>query len=170
MLRKGPYARTRRPGTVARRDGPGTVSLRNFVRSTSLMKHYSTGNKRVEKQEFIHQLELALKASPELPAITLSGLADAMNLERTYCCSAFRKVTGQPFTDWRRRILIGKARELLLLTPHRIADIAYRLGFEDVTTFTRNFRKEVGMSPTSFRQSSQATMVFGAKLGAELQP
>lgn len=45
---------------------------------------------------------------------------------------------------------IAKSKKLLRLPNSRISDVAYEIGYESVTTFNRNFKSEVGMSPTEY--------------------
>lgn len=152
MQKKGLAERGIRRGQEdANRTTPAGESLRNFIRSASLVKHPGAG-RRTRTQHFIRQLETALKASHQLPTLTLTGLADALNLEPTYCCRVFRQHTGMSFSDWRRRIRIGKAQQLLRFTDLPITQIAHLVGFEDVTTFARNFRRQLGQCPRSFRR------------------
>jgi AraC-like DNA-binding protein/mannose-6-phosphate isomerase-like protein (cupin superfamily) len=50
----------------------------------------------------------------------------------------------------RRRVTL-EAQRLLLYGDLTAAEIAHRLGFEDPSYFTRFFRREAGVAPTSFR-------------------
>jgi AraC-like DNA-binding protein len=46
------------------------------------------------------------------------------------------------------------ARQLLLNNSLNISEVAYRIGFNDPRYFSRCFKKEVGVSPKEFRQTS----------------
>jgi len=50
--------------------------------------------------------------------------------------------------------IILEAKRNLLATPNQIKDIAYMLGYEDVSYFIRFFKKHTGLSPESFRRNS----------------
>lgn len=47
---------------------------------------------------------------------------------------------------------IDKAKNLLQFTNKKIEEIAESLGYDNVTHFIRQFKKEVGLSPSSFRK------------------
>jgi AraC-like DNA-binding protein len=47
-------------------------------------------------------------------------------------------------------IILGSKRQLLA-TSNQVSQIAYQLGYEDVSYFTRFFRKHTGLSPEAFR-------------------
>jgi len=44
-----------------------------------------------------------------------------------------------------------EARRLLKYTDKSVKEITYELGYEDVQTFSRFFKKQEGISPTYFR-------------------
>mgnify|MGYP002759608947 FL=1 len=47
--------------------------------------------------------------------------------------------------------LISEAKNLLRLKEKGITEIAYELGFENASYFTRLFKKQTGMKPLEFR-------------------
>jgi two-component system, response regulator YesN len=108
-------------------------------------------SRRARIRHSIGCLELVLLESPDIP-ISLADLANLLHLERTYCCRVIREITGKLFTEWIRDIRMRRARSLLLLPGLSITEISLAVGYTDLTTFSRNFRKESGMSPRTFRQ------------------
>jgi AraC family transcriptional activator of pobA len=48
-----------------------------------------------------------------------------------------------------RRML--EAKRLLIYTTKQIKEIAYEVGFEDIQTFSRFFKREEGISPSKFK-------------------
>jgi AraC-like DNA-binding protein len=81
---------------------------------------------------------------------TLQVAASAAGLERTYFSRYFQDVTGMAFRSWERSLRIDRAK-VLLLTPLKISDVALAVGYSDVTTLERNFRRCEGMSPREWR-------------------
>lgn len=64
----------------------------------------------------------------------------------------FKKEHGMTFRDYLISYRINKAKELLQ-NPHAlVTDIAYTVGFQDPSYFTRTFRRMVGVSPTYYRE------------------
>ena len=45
------------------------------------------------------------------------------------------------------------ATRLLINTDTHVHEIAYKLGYQDASHFTRAFRRTAGMSPTQYRKS-----------------
>ena len=52
--------------------------------------------------------------------------------------------------------IVERARELLLASDGRIADIARQCGFADAVYFSRRFRQHMGLTPREFRAQSVA--------------
>jgi two-component system response regulator YesN len=97
------------------------------------------------------RIEEVLENAPETQ-VTLNVLARMANLERTYCSRIVRELIGTTFRDWIRSVRIEKARALLVLSEATITEVSFAVGYRDLTTFERNFRKHSGMSPRDFRQ------------------
>ncbi|MCW1830280.1 AraC family transcriptional regulator [Enterobacter asburiae] len=69
-----------------------------------------------------------------------------------YLQHMFRSVTGEPIARYIRRKKLGAAARLLLENDASISDIAFRVGFEDISTFYHCFRREFGLSPGEYRK------------------
>ena len=99
------------------------------------------GGRRAMATERIRQLEQLLEESTQTP-VTLLDVARLLHLEETYCSKVFRQITGKSFSCWLRAIRIRRAQTLLQVSGASITDVCHAGGFEDLTTFGRNFRKE----------------------------
>ena len=86
--------------------------------------------------------------------ITVSELAEAVGLERTYFSSLFKEKTR--FSPYRYLIYvrIQKACILLTETNHSIAQIAELVGL-DYRNFARFFQREMKVTPLEFRKNSK---------------
>lgn len=83
----------------------------------------------------------------------LVDLAAIAGLERTYFCRLFHHTVGVTFSTWSRRIRAERAKALLETTDLPIKSIAISVGYADVTTFERNFRKCFECSPRQCRKT-----------------
>jgi AraC-like DNA-binding protein len=84
---------------------------------------------------------------------TLGEVSTIAGLERTYFSSRFRKAIGITFQEWNRRIRIDRAKCLLVQSDLTITAIGLAVGYSDVTTFERNFRRCTNVSPRQYRQA-----------------
>jgi transcriptional regulator GlxA family with amidase domain len=83
--------------------------------------------------------------------ISRAEAARLANLEPAYFSKRFRKVTGLSFAVWSARTRIQAAQQLLGVTEFKVALIAAYVGYNDVTTLDRNFRKQTGICPRQYR-------------------
>lgn len=140
------------PGMDVHCVGVSVATLKGFIRASLPATAMPPGLGRIGKaRAYIHRLELILRESPDL-SITLSDLAQILDLEKTYCCKVFRRITDKSFSEWIRGIRIGRAQALLRVHPYTITHVSHAVGYGDITTFERAFRKELGLSPRSFRR------------------
>lgn len=83
--------------------------------------------------------------------IALSSMAEYSGLSECYFSSLFKSKTGKNFYDYLSDVRIQKAKELLISRPQdKIYEIGNQVGYEEIITFNRNFKKIVGVSPREF--------------------
>jgi len=98
-------------------------------------------------REFNFLVELHFKTKH-----TVSEYADLLFKSPKTISNLFRKIgTKTPLQFIQERILL-EARRLLRYTRKPISDIAYELGYVDLQTFSRFFKKQEGHSPTEYRE------------------
>ena len=68
-----------------------------------------------------------------------------------------RALVDQSATEFIRVIRIKKAKELLLQKTGTISEIAYDVGFNSLTYFTRSFQKYYGITPSEFIENQSKT-------------
>lgn len=90
----------------------------------------------------------------QLPGqITLLEAARAAGLERTYFSTYFHLKVGISFTAWLTELRVRRAMESFLCRDDSVVDVALAVGFRDVRSFERAFRRCVAMTPGAFRRS-----------------
>lgn len=84
--------------------------------------------------------------------LTLEAMARAAGLARRTFLRRFMAATGTTPVDYCRAVRLARAQELLLAgqPPKRIAEA---LGYPDVSSFSRSFRRGTGMPPGAYRRS-----------------
>lgn len=84
--------------------------------------------------------------------VSLASMAAAAGLERRTFLRRFANATGMTPIEYCRAVRIARARELLEFgnTPQK--EIARSLGYKDVASFARVFRKATGLAPGAHRK------------------
>lgn len=101
-------------------------------------------------------LKLLNYTASNYQTVTLGELADRFHYNMTYLSRMFREETGQSFSSMLKEYKLRKAAELLLSSKLQLEDICQDVGYQDVTQFIRSFKKQYGVTPGQYRQSSAA--------------
>jgi AraC-like DNA-binding protein len=83
---------------------------------------------------------------------SLATLAAQAGISPFHFLRVFRKATGATPRQFLLRLRLRAAVRLLRTTPMRVTDIAYAVGFGDLSHFVRSFRAEFGVAPSRARQ------------------
>ncbi|MDR2900359.1 MAG: response regulator [Treponema sp.] len=89
--------------------------------------------------------------------ISLHTVASHVNFSQNHFSTIFSQETGGNFIEYLTKVRIEKAKELLINSNLKSADIAYEVGFSDPHYFSFIFKKNTGISPREFRTSAQNT-------------
>ncbi len=88
--------------------------------------------------------------SEEISLDTAAGIA---GMERTSFSRFFSSKVGVCFTQWLTRMRIAKARDLMKKSNYSISDITNAVGFSDLRTFGRAFKKLTDLTPLQFKKT-----------------
>ena len=78
--------------------------------------------------------------------------ADLLAVTPNYLNKCVKETTGMPVSALITNMLLLEAKVLLEQPDLAISEVAYRLGFDDLSYFARFFRKHIGLNPTDYRQ------------------
>ncbi len=81
--------------------------------------------------------------------------AQSLNLTVFQLNSILKKTLGRTCLQLLNEQLILESKRNLLATTNQIKEIAYHLGYEDASYFSRFFKKHTGYTPDDFRQTYQ---------------
>jgi transcriptional regulator GlxA family with amidase domain len=84
--------------------------------------------------------------------VSLASMAAAAGLERRTFLRRFANATGMAPIEYCRAVRIARARELLEGGNTSQKEIAQSLGYKDVASFARVFRKVTGLAPGAHRR------------------
>lgn len=97
-------------------------------------------------QEFLEHLEKHIYSHKQV-----SQYANMLNLS-SFQLNAITKATlGKTCSQLINEYIVLESKRYLLATSNQVNQIAYQLGYEDVSYFIRFFKKHTGYSPEAFR-------------------
>ncbi len=80
--------------------------------------------------------------------LTLSTVAQAVNMSAFYFCKMFKQATGLTYTDYLAHMRVEKVKQLLRDDGQPVSQAAFTAGFQSLSQFNRVFRRVAGEAPT----------------------
>jgi AraC family L-rhamnose operon regulatory protein RhaS len=81
----------------------------------------------------------------------LGDVAKMAHLSQRQFSNLCNQITGHSYVSWINHIRCQKAKDLLQETEMPVSSIAFEVGFEELSTFYRAFKKAFDMAPKAFR-------------------
>jgi len=121
---------------------------------------------RFYKRQFINRKQMSGKTITEFSKIlneyisegrleegipNVTYLAGRLNISRRYLTTLLKIETGKTAQELVHLALINEAKNRLLTDSKTVSEIAYELGFENMSYFSKLFKRETGFSPSSYK-------------------
>lgn len=97
--------------------------------------------------DYFNDEQLINKGIPEV-----KYFAEKLNLSPNYLSDLLSKYTGKTTIEHIHLKLVDKAKNILLGTTKSVSEIAFELGFEHPSHFTKIFKSKTGNAPLHFRK------------------
>ena len=110
-----------------------------------LKKRFSTGSKRIG---LIH--EYLMNHYKE--EVDLEALAELVSLAKGSLCRLFKAETGTTIFEYLNKIKIDYACNLLMDEDHSVFDVSFDSGFNNLSHFNKQFKKQTGLTPSEYRK------------------
>jgi AraC family transcriptional regulator len=126
----------------------------------SRMSEIATDRRRAQQMASASDRRRAVEAALYIDdnaheAIDLNGLARNAGLSAFHFLRLFANVVGVTPHQYLIRARLRRAARLLANETVPITNIAYQVGFGDLSNFVRTFRRAAGVSPRRFRQAAK---------------
>lgn len=82
--------------------------------------------------------------------LSLTQVADYFNLSEQHISRLLKQNSNIRFKTYLTKLKMDKAKDLLINSNLKIADIAEKIGYTSANSFIRSFKKEFGMSPKEY--------------------
>lgn len=109
----------------------------------------SEGKNSVSTQdpELIQKIHRLVDENLNEPNLTVDFLSDQIALSRVHLFRKIKALTGLTPSEFIKEKRMNLAMKLLMSNNHRVTDVAYEVGFQDVAYFGKVFKKHFGCSP-----------------------
>jgi AraC-like DNA-binding protein len=84
--------------------------------------------------------------------ITIESVADYVGIDRTHFSKQFNKAFGLSPMKYVQKLRMNEAILLLKQTEYKLAEIAQSVGYPDLFSFSKAFKKHIGQSPAAYRK------------------
>jgi AraC family transcriptional regulator, transcriptional activator of pobA len=124
-------------------------------------------SQRFYKRQFINRADLSGKTISKFNELlanyfdntalnaglpSVAALASQLNLSTRYLSDLLKQETGKTAIELIHIFLINEAKNRLKMNDQRVSEIAYALGFDSLSYFSKLFKKETGFSPNQFKK------------------
>lgn len=103
----------------------------------------------------IPRIKTVIHDNLENPDFNLDTLARDSGISKFHLIREFKKTVGTSPAKYLSQIKIDLAKHWLLKSTKTVLSIAMDLGFRDLSTFNKAFKKTLGVTPSHFRQLSK---------------
>ncbi|MCF0146468.1 MAG: response regulator [Eubacterium sp.] len=110
--------------------------------------------KRSETHAAVAMIKEYIANSYTNELLSIKDISEHVLFSTSYVCTLFKNETGQTLNQYITDYRIEKAKELLLDHRNRIGDISKEVGYADSNYFGKIFKKQVGMTPSEFREKT----------------
>lgn len=83
--------------------------------------------------------------------LSIADIAGACGYSEAYMMKLFKRMTGSTCVEYINAYRLKECAERLLTSDDRILDIAYSLGFNNISYFNLQFKRTYGMTPKEYR-------------------
>lgn len=83
--------------------------------------------------------------------ITLTDLAEYSHINEKYLCRFFKEFTGQTPIDYINRLRVDRACYEMTVNRMNVTEAAYECGFNELSYFSKCFKKYKGISPGRYK-------------------
>lgn len=141
------------PETIMRKIflcGDGSAVQEYRMASAMLLLYCELFSRRSNNNDHVRRVQNYIQTSYNLN-LTVEKIAAKMHLDRRYLSTLFKKKTGYSIQEYIIHVRLDEATQYLQ-HGYSVQEAAHRCGYEDVSNFSRMFKKKYSLSPAIWRK------------------
>ena len=88
--------------------------------------------------------------------LSLDALSKELDISPYYFSKLFKEETGSNFVEYLTNLRMDRAKELLKDENRSMKEICMEVGYSDPNYFSRIFKKNLGVTPTEYRERERS--------------
>lgn len=133
-------------------------NLHSLEQYTEYLEGYLTRathavKQRKEEQDHITAFVFNYVENNYMKDISLDLVADKLKITGGYLSTYFKEKTGMNFSDYVNKLRIEKAKQFLEKSNAKVQDVAEKVGYNNVVSFIRVFKKITGQTPGEYKKN-----------------
>lgn len=114
-----------------------------------------TRSKNFSRREFLFSRFKKLVSTHYQQQRQVEFYASELCVTSKYLSTSVKMVSGRTAREWINDAVLREMKYQLIHSGQSIKEIAYRLNFPSISFFGKFFKKQTGMSPTSYRRKHE---------------
>ena len=106
-------------------------------------------------QVLIEKVTRIINENIDNPELNVEMLADGVGMSRVHMHRKLKELTNQSARDFIRTIRLQQAANLLTSQKLSVSEVAYALGFSNLSHFSNSFREFFGLSPKEYAEKNK---------------
>lgn len=125
-----------------------------FVFLSRLIENYSQNHNNEKSNDRLKKIINFINENYS-KKLDLKKIANEFYINKYYLCHLFKKETGFTIIEYLNNKRIMEAQKILKKNNKTITEIAYKVGFNNLSHFGRTFKKLTGLTPSEFKKIFQ---------------
>ncbi|MCD8081182.1 MAG: response regulator [Bacteroides sp.] len=153
------YLKTRIQGLLKQRRLLQEIYRSSLTENTPVQRDLTPSQPHVTPYDevFIGQVMEFIEKNMDNADLAVDDFAHALMLSRTVFYRKLKSVLGMTPTDFIREIRIKRAQQLIAAGQYTFSQIAFMAGFNDPKYFSKCFKKQVGCTPSEYKEKIEST-------------
>lgn len=137
----------------------GNILKQRIAFQTKLNREFQVTPKDIHltspDEEMLEKLVKLMEENIDNSNFNVNAMCESVNLSHMHFIRKIKKLTGKRPIDLLKSFRMKRAKDLLMQNKLTIAEVAYSVGFDMPSSFSRAFKKEFAESPSHFVNRSE---------------
>jgi AraC-like DNA-binding protein len=133
------------------RESCGVLKIKNWQKYQK-NEQYEKEKEKTKTLDYVERAKAYMEAGYS-GKIRISELSRSLNLERTYFSALFKEKTGKSPQTYLTELRLSRGAELITRYGLSPTEASGAVGYSDLFSFSRMFKRRYGISPTEYKQN-----------------